>query len=140
MGKSRRNSSAIQISGKSYQFPSVGLEFYPQPLYSQSLSLSVHLYKDCGETVFTLCCKVHGIKELLGEQNILSCFCHQIKAPGLEALTKASEERRGNLSHLGPKPGWGAAHSSCDSLESMRSLGGPGSIDRLCHRHADITK
>lgn len=96
---------------KAINFLPWDLSFTHSPC-TDSLCLSVHLYKDCGETVFTLCCKVHGIKELLGEQNILSCFCHRIKAPGLGALTlsKASEERRGNLSHLGP-----SLSSGCDS-------------------------
>lgn len=120
------------------------------------LSFSVCTFiKICGEEIFTLCCKVHVIRKTAAwtEHPLLL-----IKVPNLGALTlsKVSEERGGNLSHLGPnsssgcdsggsalcllrweKLGYGAAHCCCASLESMRSLGGPGSVDWLCRRHSE---
>lgn len=64
--------------------------------------------------------------KLLQEQNILSCFCHQIKVPNSGALTlsRASEERGANLSRLG-------LHlcSECDSGGSclvLAQVGGAG--------------
>lgn len=62
--------------------------------------------KICGEKVFTLIYVAKSLtleKLVWGSRTILFCFSRQIKVPKLGALTffKVSQERWGNLSHLG---------------------------------------